>query len=63
MSGSTLYGMKNKAPRPMWPWLLGGAAAIGGFTWMRKKDVNVLHRQSSILHPKKTRLDVVDKKE
>jgi len=55
--------MKNKAPRPMWPWLLGGAAAIGGFTWMRKKDVNVLHRQSSILHPKKTRLDVVDKKE
>lgn len=29
--------MKQKTPRPLWPWLVGGAAIAGGYAWMRNK--------------------------
>lgn len=62
MSGTTLNNMKNKAPRPMWPWIAGAAAAAGGYAWMRKRNVDVSHRSSGVVLPEKTRLDVTEKK-
>ena len=62
MSGTTFNSMRNKAPKPLWPWFAGAAAVVGGYTWMRNKNMNILHRPSSSVLPHKTQVKVTDKK-
>ena len=59
-ANSAINQMRNNAPRPLWPWLLGATALAGGFTWYKKRNLNVYHRQGSIL-PDKTQVNVTKK--
>jgi hypothetical protein len=60
MTGTTLNSMMNKSPKP-WTWLVGAAALVGGFTWLRKKNMDVSHRSSGSILPERTRVDITER--
>ena len=58
---STLNQMRYNAPKPFWPWLLGATAVAGGFTWYKRRNVSMHHRQGSAVLPDKTSVNVTKK--
>lgn len=52
-----MNGFKNNGPK-MWPWVVGGAAAVGGVTWMKKHKVNVSHQSATPITRDRTKIDV-----
>lgn len=55
---STLNSMKGKSPRPLWPWIVGAAVAVGGAQYIRKSKINVKHTAGTPLTKPQTKVDV-----
>lgn len=56
-----INNMRNNGPKKIWPWIVGGAVALGGVKIIKDRKVAVQHKPGTQFTKPKTNVNVTKK--